>query len=251
MKSEVIVSNLDVRTTFVDLLGQEALTPGMRDLVDNWRFGPEHCLGVASYALRTPPSYKSAKHDPDIDRCFYTIVGYETAEDVSENILQAFAGKPPDTPACGTWVNTLWDPSQAPPGAHAMNGWYFLPKASDLTSTEWEDLRGSYNERFLGLWETYAPNMTRQNVIAEAIQTPLDTEQEMGMPEGDFGHGRPRELAALARGETFPPSRKADIEGLYTCSGNGVSAAPGYSVVKLIAEDRGLPAVWNREGRIY
>jgi phytoene dehydrogenase-like protein len=224
----------------------------MRSAVENWRFGPEHCLGTPSFALHAPPDYKSARHDPDINRCFYTIVGYENAEQVSEYILQAFAGRPPERPAAGTWVNTLWDASQAPPGKHAMNGWFFFPKASDLTEAEWNEVRSTYNARFLELWQRHAPNMTRDNVIADALYTPFDIEREMGMPEGDFGHGRPKSLSALAMGES--PARRqgrTDIAGLYLCPGNGVSAAPGYTAFKVIAQDFGLPEIWKRDDRIY
>ncbi len=107
IEAKIVVSNLDVRTTCRDLLGLDQTTPEMRDFLDNWRFGPEHCLATPSFALHEPPDYKSARHDPDINRCFYTIVGFENAEQVSEYILQAFAGRPPELPAAGTWVNTL------------------------------------------------------------------------------------------------------------------------------------------------
>ena len=252
VEAKIVVSNLDIRTTYFDLVGEDLITPEMHSAVENWRFGPEHCLGTPSFALHAPPDYKSARHDPDINRCFYTIVGYENAEQVSEYILQAFAGRPPERPAAGTWVNTLWDPSQAPPGKHAMNGWYFFPKASDLTEAQWNEVRSTYNARFLELWQRHAPNMTRDNVIADALYTPFDIEREMGMPEGDFGHGRPKSLSALAMGES--PARRqgrTDIAGLYLCPGNGVSAAPGYTAFKVIAQDFGLPEIWKRDDRIY
>jgi len=251
IEAGVVVSNLDIRTTFIDLMGRDRITAEMSELVDNWRFGPEHCLATPSFALHAPPEYRSARHDPDINRAFYTIVGYETSQQVSEYILEAFAGRPPELPAAGTWVNTLWDPSQAPPGKHAMNGWYFFPRASDLSEAEWEEVRETYNARFLALWEKYAPNMTRDNVIADELYLPIDIEREMGMPEGDFGHGRPVQTGFLAMGQAPRSIGRTGIEGLYTCAGNGASAAPGYATFKLIAEDRGLPEVWKREDRIY
>jgi phytoene dehydrogenase-like protein len=250
IEADIVVSNLDPRTTFVDLLGP-AITPGLREFVDNWEFGPQHCLGTPSFALHAPPDYRSARHDPAINRCFYTIVGYENAEQVSEYILQAFGGRPPRNPAAGTWVNTLWDPSQAPPGKHAMNGWYFFPRASDLSEEEWDEVRATYNARFLELWHRYAPNMTRDNVIADALYTPLDIEREMGMPEGDFGHGHPKASLWTVMGAAPSDRSQTEIEGLYMCAGNGVSAAPGYAAFKVIAKERGLPEIWKREDRIY
>jgi phytoene dehydrogenase-like protein len=253
--AKIVVSNVDIRTTCRDMLGLDKTTPEMREFLDNWRFGPEHCLGTLSFALHEAPDYKSARHDPDINRCFYTIVGYENAQQVSEYILQAFAGRPPERPAAGIWINTLWDPSQAPPGKHAMNGWYFFPKASALTEAQWNEVRDTYNARFLELWGKYAPNMTRDKVIADALYTPFDIEHEMGMPEGDFGHGRPKtiflEADMGALGTRVVGWTRTGTEGLYLCAGNGVSAGPGYCAFKAAAEDFKLPEVWKRDDRIY
>jgi phytoene dehydrogenase-like protein len=253
IEAKVVVSNIDVQQTCVDLLGPGNAKKEVLDFIDNWRFGPEHCLGTLSFALHEPPDYKSARHDPDINRCFYTIVGYDNAEEVSEYILDAMGGRIPKLPAAGTWVNTLWDPSQAPPGKHAMNGWYFFPRASDLTPAEWEEVKKTYNGRFLAVWEKFAPNMTRDNVIADALYTPFEIEQEMGMREGDFGHGRQKTstLDLDAMGERSIGWTRTGTEGLYLCAGNGVSAGPGYTAFKAIVEDYKLPAIWERDDRIY
>jgi len=253
IEAKIVVSNLDVRTTCVDFLAPEEPPPAIREFLDNWRFGPENCLGTLSFALHEAPDYKSARHDPDINRCFYTIVGYDNAEEVSEYILDAMGGRIPRLPAAGLWVNTLWDPSQAPPGKHAMNGWYFFPRASDLTPSEWADVKANYNARFVELWQKYAPNMTRENIIADALYTPFDIEIEMGMPEGDFSHGRPID-DSLGMGD--PGGRgvgrtRTDIEGLYLCAGGGVSAGGGYAAFKAIADDYKLHEIWKRDDRIY
>ena len=251
--AKIVVSNLDVRTTFVDFLEPDGTTPAMRERLANWRFGPDNCLGTLSFALHDPPDYKSARHDPDINRCFYTIVGYDNAEEVGAYILDAMEGRIPSLPAAGTWVNTLWDPSQAPPGKHAMNGWYFFPRASDLTPSEWAEVKANYNARFLALWQKFAPNMTRENVIADALYTPLDIEQEMGMPEGDFSHGKPIDgfLDVGSTGGRDLDGTRTDVEGLYLCAGGGASAGPGYAAFKAIAEDYELPEIWKRDDRIY
>jgi phytoene dehydrogenase-like protein len=93
--------------------------------------------------------------------------------------------------------------------------------------------------------------MTRENVIADALYTPFEIEREMGMPEGDFGHGRPKAMASIAMGQQPMSRNGTDVEGLYLCAGNGVSAAPGYSAFKAIASDFRLPEIWKRDDRIY
>ena len=66
----------------------------------------------------------------------------------------------------------------------------FYPKAAGLREEEWKDVRATYNDKVLKLWGEYAPNMTRENVIADRLYTAFDIEKKMGMPEGDFSHGR-------------------------------------------------------------
>ncbi len=249
---KLVASSVDPRQTFVDFIGRENLTEFRKERLAHWRFGPEHVLGTPSFALREAPAYKSAKWNADIDRCFYTVVGFETADQVSEYILQAYGGAIPDRPGAGTWVNSLWDETQAPPGKHAMNGWFFFPRASCLTEEEWDEVRATYNGRFLKLWEEYAPNMTRENVIADRLYTAFDIERKVRMPEGDFSHGR-------AGGGDAAGSRqyqfRTEIPGLYLCGasagGGGVSAAPGYNAFKAICHDYGLPKIWQQESRDY
>lgn len=252
IEAKVVASNADPRTTFVDLIGEEQLSPMRKERLAGWRFGPEHVLGTPSFALHSAPDYKSARHDPAINKCFYTLVGYENHIEVSEYINQAYGGHVPDTPAAGTWVNSLWDPSQAPPGKHVMNGWFFFPRASCLSEAEWDEVSATYNERFLTLWERYAPNMTRANVIADRLYTPLDIQKKIAMPEGDFSHGRP---SSAMFGSPRENVYRTEIEGLYMCGasagGGGVSAAPGYNAFKVIAQDQGLAEIWRKDDRIY
>jgi len=249
---KLVASNADCRTTFVDLIGLEHLSPLRRERLANWRFGPEHVLGTTSFALHNPPEYKSAKHDPAINKCFYTVVGFESDQEMSNYILEAYGGAVPKTPGAGTWVNTLWDPSQAPPGKHAMNGWFFFPNASCLSEEEWDEVRATYNDRFLELWGRYAPNMTRDNVIAHRLYVSFDMEKKIGMREGDFSHGRPGRIDIdRTRMNWFA----TEIEGLYLCDagvgGGGINAAGGYNAFKLICEDYELPKVWQRPERFY
>ncbi|HEY6394033.1 MAG TPA: FAD-dependent oxidoreductase, partial [Candidatus Binataceae bacterium] len=249
---KLVASNADPRTTFAELIGSDKLSDFRKERMANWRFGPEHVLGTPSFALRAAPDYKSARHNPDINKCFYTIVGFEDDLQVSEYILQAYGGQIPDLPGAGTWVNSLWDPSQAPAGQHAMNGWFFFPKASCLSPEEWDGVRRDYNGRFLELWRSYAPNMTRENVLADKLYVSLDMERRIAMPEGDFSHGR---LGHMNPGLPRTRIYRTEIEGLYMCGasagGGGLSAAGGYNAFKVIAHDYGLSKLWKREDRLY
>ncbi|MDA8185424.1 MAG: NAD(P)/FAD-dependent oxidoreductase [Actinomycetota bacterium] len=238
----LVASNADLRQTLLELAGPENLSELWVRRAKAYRYGPSHVLGTPVFCLHEPPAYRSARFDPDIDRCFYTVVGFESDSEVLRYIRDAYGGRLPE-PGAGTWVNSLWDPSQAPAGSHAATGWYFFPPASALSPQEWSEVRATYNERFLARWRASAPNMTSGNVMAHRLYTPDQMERKNLMREGDFSNGE-FALDQLGANRPFPEasSYRTEIEGLYLCGpsaypGGGVHAACGYNAFKAIAED--------------
>ncbi|MCZ7525678.1 MAG: NAD(P)/FAD-dependent oxidoreductase [Acidimicrobiia bacterium] len=245
--TRAVASNADLRQTLLDMVGPEHLSDLWVKRARAFRYGPSHVLGTPMFCLYEAPAYKSARWDPDIDRCFYTMVGFDGPADTALYIRDAYSGRLP-MPAAGTWVNSLWDRSQAPPGRHSATGWYFLPCASELTAEEWADVRATYNDRFLDRWVEFAPNMTRDNVIAHRLYTPDQMERKNLMREGDFSNG---EFTPDQTGPNRPfpeaSNYRTEVEGLYLCGpsaypGGGMHAACGYNAFKAIAEDLGLPS---------
>lgn len=244
----VVASNADLRQTLLTLVGPEHLSDVWRRRAEAFRYGPSHVLGTGAWCLREPPAYRGARVDPDIDRCFYTVVGYDSAEDVLRYVRDAYGGRVPERAGAGTWVNSLWDPAQAPPGRHAATCWYFLPTASSLDAADWAEVRAHQNGRLLRLWQQAAPNMTPANVIAQRCYTPDQMEAKNLMREGDFSNGE-FALDQLGANRPFPEasSYRTEIDGLYLCGpsaypGGGVHAACGYNAFKAIAADLGLPS---------
>ncbi len=251
--TKCVASNADVRQTLIDLVGPDNLSDLWVKRAKAFRYGPSHVLGTPMFCLVDAPAYRSAKHDPDIDRCFYTVVGFDGADDMALYIRDAYSGRLPK-PAAGTWVNSLWDSSQAPAGRHCATGWYFLPPASALSADEWQEVRETYNERFLDTWVQFAPNMTRDNVLEHRLYTPDQMERKNMMMEGDFSSGEfsPDQMGP---NRPFPEASnyRTEIGGLYLCGpsaypGGGVHAACGYNAFKAIAEDLELasPVVAER-----
>ncbi len=254
---QAVVSGIGLKDTFLDLVGAERLSDYCARRVRNYKDGPDQVLGSVAMALHEAPHYKSAARDPDIDKAWYQVVGYDCARDVLDYNRAGHIDRVPGLPAAGVWINSLWDKTQAPPGKHNLTGWYFFPRASALSEGEWEEVKQAYNERFRSLYERFAPNMTARNVIADYLHTPLDQERGMRMREGDFGHGAMsidqtgalRPFAGAARYAT-------EIPGLYLCGsctfpGGGVTAAPGYNCFKVMCEDFGLPEIWRQPNRSY
>ena len=251
--NKCVASNADLRQTLLDMVGEENLSSLWVKRAKAFRYGPSHVLGTPAFCLYEAPRYKSAKWDPDIDKCFYTMVGFDGADDTVRYIRDAYSGTLPK-PAAGMWVNSLWDPSQAPPGRHSATGWFFMPSASELSAKEWTEVRATFNDRFLDTWREFAPNMTPDNVLAQKLYTPDQQERKNLMREGDFSNGEfaPDQLGA---NRPFPEASnyRTEVGGLYLCGpsaypGGGIHAACGYNAFKAIAEDLALasPVVADR-----
>jgi phytoene dehydrogenase-like protein len=257
MARQAVVSGIGIKDTFLDLVGEENLSDYYTRRVHNFKDGPDQVLGSVAMALHEAPDYKSAQRDPNINKAWYQVVGYDSAREVLDYCRAGHVDRIPELPGAGIWVNSIWDKTQAPAGKHNLTGWYFFPRASALSEAEWDEIKRSYNSRFLTLCEKFAPNMTPRNVIADYLHTPLDQERGMRMREGDFGHGA---MTTDQMGQFRPfvgASRYAtEIPGLYLCAscchpGGGVTAGPGYNCFKVLCEDFSYREVWRSDERSY
>jgi phytoene dehydrogenase-like protein len=254
---KLVASNADLKATLLEMVGEENLSPLWAKRARDFRIGPSCVLASTGLALREAPKFKSARYNPDIDRTFYTVVGFDTPEEMLLYCGEATIGRIPSIPGAGIWVNSLWDPTYAPPGKHSLCGWFFFPKASTHTREEWAEVKATYNDLFLERFREWAPNMTWDNVIDSYFYTPLDQQDDMRLMEGDFMNGA---MAPDQAGynRPFPEAAhyRTEIEGLYLCGpymfpGGGASAATGYNAFKMIAEDFDLEKFWEDNGRGY
>lgn len=252
---ELVASNADIKATMLGMVGEENLSPLWIKRVKDFKIGPSCVLASTALALHEAPDFKSAKYNPDINKTFYTMVGFDTPEEILEYCRDAENGRIPRIPGAGIWVNSLWDPTYAPAGKHSLTGWFFFPKASSLSRKEWEEVRATYNDRFIERFSQWAPNMTRDNIIADYFYTPLDQEDEMRLMEGDFANGAMRP-DQMGHNRPFPEASnyRTEIDGLYLCGpythpGPGASAACGYNAFKIIAGDFGLEKFWESNER--
>lgn len=257
VKAKLVASNADIKGTMLRMVGEENLSPLWVKRVKAFENGPSFVLGSTAMALHEAPDFKSARWNPDINKTFYTIVGFDTAAEMYEYCHDAHSGKIPKTYGEGIWVNSLWDPTYAPSGKHSLTGWIFLPKASSRSREEWEEIRATWNDNFLINFKRFAPNMTRDNVIDDFFYTPQDQEDEMRLMEGDFCNGSGK-LSQMGHNRPFPEAAqyRTEIENLYLCGpfmhpGGGASSAPGYNCFKIIAEDFGLDKFWEKLDRGY
>ena len=248
-----VVSTVDPHQTFLTMLDEGDLPPGMADRVRAIRYGHGDVLFGAHLALDEPPRYTAAAFNADIDRTFNINVGYETPEDLIEHYEEIDRNELPEKPRLELGVNTLFDPSQAPPGKHTAVLWQFVPFAPghpDEGSAVWNDLAEEYTERCIEAWREYAPNLTPDKILGRYAYTPHDIGQKMiNMRRGGF------HCAAVLEGQAFhrrpvedAGSLRTPIERLYLGGASahphgGIVAGPAYNCLQVLADDLDL---WDR-----
>jgi phytoene dehydrogenase-like protein len=245
----VVVSTVDLKQTFLKMIGEENLDPGLVSKVNGHRLD-EFSVFSVHLALREAPKFTTQPGYDDINRSLRLDIGFDTPEDFTELVGQVRLGKLPDKLAFIASVPTWFDPSQAPPGHHTAFLWQLAPYR--IKGASWDDVKEDYAERCIAKWREYAPNLTPDNIMAVATQTPADIENRIvNMARGGVFMGRMH----LAQMEHFRPlpelaQFRTPIKGLYMAGacmhpGGGIIAGPGVIAADLIFDDLKLPKWWD------
>jgi phytoene dehydrogenase-like protein len=152
-------------------------------------------------------------------------------------------GRPSSKPAVISMTFSAIDPVVAPPGKHTVFLWsqYFPYKLAD--GRQWDNIREEVADSILEVLYDHAPNM-RGKIIDRFIQSPVDLERRIGLPNGNVMHVEMsfdqmfffRPLPELAQYRT--PIRGLYLTGASMHPGGGVFAASGYNTARVVLSDR-------------
>ena len=245
-----VASGLNPQQTFLQLLDADAASPALRDQASKFQYNLLAPLFALNLALREPPRYAAAEHDPALDRAFMVILGLERFTQFHDIVASHERGQIPQTVMWGA-CPTLFDPSQAPQDGHTAFMWEKLPFAVEGDAQNWDRLANTHANRLLKLWTRFAPNLA-DSVIDAFPRTPLDTERTLpNMQSGDLLVGS---FANRQVGENRPFAGagrfRTPIDALYLCGGSthpggNVTGLCGYNAARVIAADFDCPIWWN------
>jgi phytoene dehydrogenase-like protein len=147
-----------------------------------------------------------------------------------------------DDPVLLVVCATVADPSRAPDGQHVLKVIGFQPyELADGGAARWDDVKAEAAERNLEQLRRFAPNLTKETILAQVVKSPVDLERMNAHNWHGTCHGgdlAPSQSGALR----FQP--RTPIPGLYqtgatTHPGGSVSAAPGRNTAAVLFEDLG------------
>lgn len=245
----VVVSTVDVKQTFLKMIGADKLDSGFVSRVKAFRLD-EFSVFAVHMALREAPRFKTLPGYDDINQAFRLNIGFETPDDFTAVLADVRQGRLPDKLAFIASVPTWFDAAQAPAGHHTAFLWQLVPYG--IKGATWDDVKAEYAERCIAKWQECAPNLTKDNILMASIQTPTDIEGRIiNMTEGGVFVGRMhfaqmehfRPLPALARFRT--PVKGLYMAGACMHPGGGIIAGPGVIAAGLILDDLKIPKWWE------
>jgi phytoene dehydrogenase-like protein len=241
--ADLVVSDLGLSQTVLRLLADVAVDHRVRRRIENIHYDRGQLLW-ANLAIHEPPRYRAEDDNPgvgaqprlywgpkDLD---YLHLAYQP-----EIFLRGFARRP--YVLCS--VDSLWDSSRAPEGAHIIGVEEFSAPRRCFGEAEWRQIAERFLENLLDRWTHYAPNMTPENIIATRVYTPADIHRERpNMIEGGYSTGSTI-ASQLGRFRPIPdiPGYRVLLDNVYDCSanlhsGSGIGRGSSYNCYREIAE---------------
>ena len=237
-----VVSNADVKRTFLKLTDPEHLPPNFIKKVNNFKI--RGSSGKVNIALDSMPKFPGVS---DNNPCLKGDIHFT---DSIERMERAY-----DDWKMGTWsrdpfldmmIPTLTDPTMAPPGKHFMSCFvqYCPPKVGGKNWTK--ENKDAFGETVIQQIADYSPGF-KDRILHMEVRTPKELEEEVGLTEGNIFQGE-LTFDQLLFNRPIPgyAQYRSPIKGLYMCGssthpGGGVMGAPGRNAAAEILKDLNLP----------
>ena len=244
--ARVVVSGLDPRRTFLQLIDPNHLPPEFVETIRRFKFRGSSgkvnlalgelpnftCLAgdgsAASQSLRTAALRGAISISPSID---YVERAYDDAK----------YGEFSRRPYMDIVIPSMIDPSMAPPGKHVMS--IFVQYAPYDLNGGWNDARReAFGDAVIDTVSQYAPNL-KSAILHRQVITPADIERVTGLSEGNIFAGE----LSLHQLFFFRPANawsryRTPVGGYYQCGagthpGGGIMGASGRLAALEILKD--------------
>ena len=254
LAAKAVVSTIDTHQTFLKYVGEDALDAEFVEMIKLWQW-EKWSLCVLHLAMAEPPRFKAAESNPDVDRAFIHVLGYESLADLKEHWDAMSTGTLPARPGFNCCFPSVHDPYQAPLGRASGLLSQMAPfELHDGGSERWlnHQYREETAERQIAVLQRYAPNITRDKVLWTYLTTPADIQNKFAnMVRGSYKQGayHPLQMGYLRPNQDCSqyrtPVKNLYLGGASVAPGGMVLFGPGYNCANAIAEDFGIAKWWT------
>jgi phytoene dehydrogenase-like protein len=234
----VVVSALDPRRTFLQLVEPRELPTDLVETIQRFRF--QGTSAKVNFALDGIPRYPALGDRTDQYRGFTNIgPSMEYLERAYDDAKYGWYSKRPYLDCA---IQSQVDPDMAPPGKAVMS--CFVQYAPyKLRESDWDTEKETFGDTVQATLESFFPGFG-DLVLQREIRTPLDIERTVGLSEGNIFAG---EFLApqmfFFRPAPGWSQYRTPIDGYYQCGsgthpGGCVMGAPGKLAAGQILKDR-------------
>ncbi len=254
MANKAVVSTIDIHQTFLKYVGEDKLQKDFVEMVKSWQW-EKWSLCDLHLALAEPPVFKAAEHNPDINKAFMYVLGYNSSDELRHEWDLMEKGELPKTAGYIASFPSVHDPYQAPAGRASGLLSQMAPFAlKDGGSEKWlkYKFRQQMAEYQLTTLQKYAPNMTKDKVLWWNITTPADIQNKFAnMVRGSYKQGQyhPLQMGYLRPNQecshNVTPVKNLFVGGAGVWPGGCVIWGPGYNCANTVAEECGIQKWWK------
>ena len=236
--AKTVVSALDPRRTFLELVNPRELPTDLVETITRFRF--QGTSSKVNFALDGLPTHPALPGRGDQFRGFTNIgPSMEYLERAFDDAKYGWYSKRPYMDCA---IQSTIDADMAPPGKHVMST-FIAYTPYKLRESDWDTERQNLGDTVQATFESFFPGFN-DLVIHREVVTPLDIERTVGLSEGNIFAG---EFLAPQM-YFFRPAPgwsqyRTPIDGYYQCGsgthpGGCVMGAPGKLAAERILKDR-------------
>ncbi len=238
--ADIVVSNLDPKRTFLNIMDERDLP---EDLVRKARnFKIRGSSGKLNISLDGMPTFHAMPRGHELLKAdFHFIDSMERMEKAYDDWKNGTWSK---DPYLDTLIPTQVDPTMAPPGKQMMSVFVqYCPPQVD--GQDWTDeQRDQFGQTVIDQIAEYSPDF-KDLILHAEVRTPRELENEVGLTEGNIFQGE-LTMDQLLFNRPFPgyAQYRGPVKGMYmsgsgTHPGGGVMGAPGANSAREILRDLG------------
>jgi phytoene dehydrogenase-like protein len=253
LADKAVISTIDTHQTFLKYVGEDNLEQSFVDMIKSWQWEKWSLFDV-HLAMTEPPNFKAAASNPDINKAFIYLVGYESLDDLRNHWEAMRNGEMTASPGFNACFPSVHDPYQAPPGKCSGLISQMAPfDLKDGGSEKWlnKKFREEWMQKQIDLLSVYAPNV-KESVLWTYITSPADIQNKFAnMVKGGYKQGQyhPLQMGFLRPNQecshNATPVKNLYLGGSSVFPGGCVIWGPGYNCANTVAEELGVAKWWK------
>ena len=236
VKAKIIVSGLDPRNTFINLVGAPKLNPNFHTQLRNIKY--RGSTARIHFALKDLPQINNVSQDM-MKTVFSIAPTIEYQEKASDSVKYGIVA---NEPTVEFTIPSLFNSDFAPDDKHVLSATVqYVPY--HLRDQKWNDeLKSILKKNVVRVLEKTIPSFSSL-VESSIVVSPLDLENEFGLTEGNLNHGEMTlDQFFFMRPTISAAQYKSPLQNLYICGsgthpGGGLHGTNGFNAAQEILKE--------------